>query len=864
MPDFLSFFRKRKKPSRPPEEIMAAFRRKYTHFKTLLESNSDLLTMISDMEDKLAGHQVFGMSYIRSQSARIVFHAVRMVRGYEALSGRRYQELLTLLDHIHSRIKEELEHKSAHQTEAYVMPHSAITKEMIDFTGGKNANLGEIKSRLGLPVPKGFAITTTAFNAFMESNQLKDEIRKLKMEFRSDDPETLLFVSESIQKLFIEGSVPEDVEKAIFKAYEEYIDDRGASPHSTPVSLRSSATLEDGEISFAGQYMSLLNVPAPNIITDYKRVLASLFTPRAISYRLHMGIPFEDAEMSVCCLEMVRSKASGVMYSRHPFLEINDRIVINAVWGLGVYAVDGVISPDTYTLSKDSDPILLDSTIARKTMQMKRHPDGYVMEIPVPMEMRDQPSLTREEAVTLARYAIMLEDHFKSPQDIEWALDETDQLMLLQSRPLRVEKKEKEKTVSDPVPGYPVLMEGGSIASPGVGCGTAHIVTSEADLLSFPDNGILIAPNSSPRFVIVMQKAQAILTNAGSVTGHMASLAREYHVPALLNTKTATTAILPGQTITVDANAGRVYAGCVTELLEAKRPRSAFMKDSLVFESLKKISSLIIPLNLINPKSSHFTPANCKTVHDIMRFIHEASYGEIFQLSDIGTDEGKIAVKLQAPLPIDLYVIDLGGGIDAGVKKGKNAKREHITSIPFKALLDGMLNEDLRHHIPRPINVSGFFSVMSEQMLSPHHAGNERFGDKSYAIISDKYMNFSSRVGYHYSVLDAYCGDTAMKNYIHFQFKGGAADNVRRNRRARLIQQILEKMEFWVEVQSDRVTARLGKNGAEVIKEKLDTIGKLLIFTRQMDMLMQSEAAIHQLADRFLKGMYAFDPESLI
>jgi pyruvate,water dikinase len=436
--------------------------------------------------------------------------------------------------------------------------------------------------------------------------------------------------------------------------------------------------------------------------------------------------------------------------------------------------------------------------------------------------------------------------------------------MLLQSRPLRVEKKEKEKTVSDPVPGYPVLMEGGSIASPGVGCGTAHIVTSEADLLSFPDNGILIAPNSSPRFVIVMPKAQAILTNAGSVTGHMASLAREYHVPALLNTKTATTAILPGQTITVDANAGRVYAGCVTELLEAKRPRSAFMKDSLVFESLKKISSLIIPLNLINPKSSHFTPANCKTVHDIMRFIHEASYGEIFQLSDIGTDEGKIAVKLQAPLPIDLYVIDLGGGIDAGLKKGKNAKREHITSIPFKALLDGMLNEDLRHHIPRPINVSGFFSVMSEQMLSPHHAGNERFGDKSYAIISDKYMNFSSRVGYHYSVLDAYCGDTAMKNYIHFQFKGGAADNVRRNRRARLIQQILEKMEFWVEVQSDRVTARLGKNGAEVIKEKLDTIGKLLIFTRQMDMLMQSEAAIHQLADRFLKGMYAFDPESLI
>ena len=863
MLDFLSFFRKPKKPSRPPEEIMAAFRRKYAHFKTLLESNSELLTMISDMEDKLTGRQVFGMSYIRSQSARIVFHAVRMIRAYETLSGRRYQELLNLLDHLHNRIKEELEHKSTHPAEAYVLPHSAITRDMLDFTGGKNANLGEIRSRAGVPIPKGFAITTSAFSAFMEENQLKDEIRKLKMELKPDVPETLLFVGESIQKMFMEGRVPEAVEKAILKAYQEYIDPRGPSKESTPVSLRSSATLEDGELSFAGQYVSLLNVPALNIISDYKKILASLFTPRAISYRLHMGIPFEDAEMSVCCLEMINSRSSGVMYSRHPFKAAEDRILINAVWGLGTYAVDGVISPDTYILSKDHDPKLLEATISCKPMQMRLHPDGYVMDIPVPQELQEKPSLSKEEAITLARYADALEAHFQSPQDMEWAISEAGVALILQSRPLRVENNEMDKEIPEPAPGYTVLIEGGSIASPGVGCGVAHLVTSEQELMNFPEGGVLLAPNSSPRFVIVMQKAQAIITNAGSVTGHMASLAREYKVPALLNTKNATALIGHGRMITVDANAGRVYDGCVTELLETGSPRHIPMKESLVFESLKKISGFIIPLNLINPKSSHFTPANCKTVHDIMRFIHEASYGEIFQLSDIGSDEGKIAVKLQAPLPIDLHVIDLGGGIDPILKKGKNARPEHITSAPFKALLSGMLNKDLRYHLPRPINVSGFLSVMSEQMLSPHHAGGERFGDKSYAIISDKYMNFSSRVGYHYSVLDAYCGDTAMKNYIHFQFKGGAADNVRRNRRARLIQQILEKMEFWVEVQSDRVTARLGKNSAEVITDKLETIGKLLIFTRQMDMLMESEAAIYQLADRFLKGNYAFDPESM-
>lgn len=859
MVPFLSFFKKNKKPSRAPEEIMAAFRKKYTHFKTLLESNTDLLTMISDMEDKLTGHQVFGMSYIRSQSARIVFHAIRMVKGYEALSGRRYQELLNLLEDINTRIKEELEYKSIPQTLDYVLPYDRITKEMIDFTGGKNANLGEMKSRLGLPVPKGFAITTKAFSAFMESNQLMDEIRKLKMELKSDDPQTLVFVSDSIQKMFMSATVPEKVEQAVYEAYQQYIDSKGFSRESIAVSLRSSATLEDGELSFAGQYLSVLNVLPDQIIPDYKRVLASLFTPRAISYRLHMGIPFEDAEMSVCCLEMVRSKASGVMYSRHPFNK-REEVLINGVWGLGTYAVDGVISPDTYILSKDPEPVLLESTIARKSIQMKTRPDGDVMEIPVPQELRDQPCLTEKQAITLARYAILLENHYNAPQDIEWAIDEADHPMILQTRPLRIEKNEAEKAYSEPLPEYSVLIEGGSIASPGVGCGVAHIVRSDADLISFPNGGVLVAAHSSPRFVIVMQKAQAIVTNAGSVTGHMASLAREYNVPALLNTKNATTAIPSGQMITVDAHSGRVYSGCVTALLETKQPKGAFMKDTLVFDSLKKIAGLIIPLNLINPRSRHFTPANCKTVHDIMRYIHEASYGEIFQLSDIGTDEGKIARKFYAPLPIDLYVIDLGGGIDPTLKKGKRVRREHITSAPFKALLKGMLNEDLRQHAPRPVSFSGFFSVMSEQMLSPNHAGSERFGDKSYAIISDKYMNFSSRVGYHYSVLDAYCGDTPMKNYIHFQFKGGAADKVRRNRRARLIQQILEKIEFWVEVQSDRVTARFGKNGSDIISGKLDTIGRLLIFTRQMDMLMHSEEAINHLANRFLEGEYAFDP----
>jgi pyruvate,water dikinase len=157
------------------------------------------------------------------------------------------------------------------------------------------------------------------------------------------------------------------------------------------------------------------------------------------------------------------------------------------------------------------------------------------------------------------------------------------------------------------------------------------------------------------------------------------------------------------------------------------------------------------------------------------------------------------------------------------------------------------------------VEIRGFFSVMSQQMLAPPNLNTDRFGDKSYAIISDKYLNFSSRVGYHYSILDAYCGLTATKNHINFQFKGGAADDVRRNRRVRLIENILRAMGFLTEVQGDRVTSRFTKGETAVIEDKLDHIGRLLFYTRQMDMLMHSEESVNHLAECFMKGDYHLD-----
>ncbi|MBI5588919.1 MAG: phosphoenolpyruvate synthase [Deltaproteobacteria bacterium] len=854
-----SLFQPKRKAKLSRDDIQAIFRTKYVNFKILLDSNSELLKIISEIEEKLRGETVFGMSFVRSQTLRALFHAGRMIRSFESLSGRSFPTLSEVLDQIHHIIQQEQDIQPAQKTSEYILPYDQITKKMTESVGGKSANLGEIMNHVHLPIPRGFAITTTAFEGFIQSKGLVEEIRKRKMELDIIAPETIVSVSESIQQLLTQAELPEEIESAILNAYHLVFD---SIPKPFFVALRSSAIGEDSQMSFAGQYLSVLNVPQENIIQEYKRVIASLFTARAISYRQHMGIPFEDAAMSVACLEMVPANVSGVMYSSHPFTH-EDNIIIQAVWGLGPYVVDGIITPDSYTLSKCDPPQILEMKTSCKSVKLVSGKKGYLVEEPVDVDLQNQPCLTREQASLLASYALRLETHFQCPQDIEWAINADGRIRILQTRPLRKNQINAEGclTSSELLPGHTVILEGGSVASPGVGYGPAYHVRSEADLMAFPEGGILIASYSYPQYVLVMQKAQALVTDFGSITGHMASLAREFKVPALLNTKTATTSIEHGEIITVDAYSGRVYQGKVDKLLEMRIEKKWFMQDTPVYNLLRKRADLILPLNLVDPKSAQFIPDNCKTIHDIMRYIHEKSYGEVFQISDMASDRGSMSVRLKARLPLDLYIIDLGNGMSEDAFQSSTVTVDQITSVPFNALLRGMLRKDLKAMEPRPIELKGLFSVMSQQMLAPPNRNTERFGDKSYAIISDKYLNFSSRVGYHYSILDTYCGQTPTKNYINFQFKGGAADDVRKNRRVRAIEKILGALGFLVESQGDRVTARFAKEQPAVIEEKLDYIGRLLLFTRQMDMLMTTESSVNHLAECFLQGNYSLEPK---
>ncbi len=844
-------------PSNSQSEMNELFRFRYSLFKELLSANSELLSILSDIDEKLQGEQIFGFSYIKNQVNKSLQHAFQMVKSLNVMSGNKYRGLYTSLEDINKTIKAITDAHQVDNAPGNVVPYRHLTLQDADWAGGKNANLGEILNKVGIPVPRGFAITTKAFHTFFDYNDLKEEIINQKNVIYVNEIEQLTKLSEETIKLIRSKPMPPELSRELRDSCRDIWGDND----TTLLALRSSAVGEDGDLSYAGQYLTMLGVRFSELDEAYKAVIASLYSARSLSYRSSKGVLDEHLAMAVACLEMVDSKASGVLYTRHPYDIVDENIFINAVWGLGPYAVDGIIVPDSYTVEKEGK--ILKKTISAQTVQLKLKAEGGVEERPVPEAWQGLPCLSDEQIRQLARYGAALEQHYNCPQDVEWALTADDRLLILQSRPLKIDNPKNYCLLeAAPLPGYELILNDCEIASQGVACGPAVHVSAVEDLNDFPENGVLLAHHSSPEYVTVMRTCSAIVVEAGSVSGHMAALAREFDVPTLISPEPVMASIAPGTLVTVDAYAGRVYAGCAEELLRAgTKTNNAHMKGTPVYEQLRHIAKHIVPLNLTNPAAPEFTPEHCRTLHDLARFCHEQSYKEMFQISDLASKLHGWSLKLDASLPMDIHLIDLGAGLSSEVQADwQTVRLEYIDSVPFRALLAGMLNKEVHGQEPRPINLGGLLSVMMQQTLAPGHVG-ERFGDRSYAIIADKYLNFSSRVGYHYSVVDAYCGDTVNKNYISFTFKGGAADSVRKNRRVRAISLILEREGFKVRVKVDKVDARIQKYPKSYIEQKIDMIGRLLIFTRQLDMLMTSEQSVQWAAENFLAGNYKLHAE---
>ncbi|MEW6186315.1 MAG: PEP/pyruvate-binding domain-containing protein, partial [Thermodesulfobacteriota bacterium] len=563
--DIKGFFKRRQEGKleearRAHEQVRLAFTQRYLNFKTLLSLNDKVLEIITTMEQALEGEGRFGMAFVRSQCTALSVNLFRIIQSLNAISEERYRNLYPVFDRIWNRIDEELKKKKPLERREWVLSLQDVDKSLYDLAGNKMANLGEIRSRLGLPVPDGFVITTAAYDYFMGKSRLQEEINRRLQSLEPSDMAGIHETSSEIQKLIINAPFPPELEEAIVTAYRTLSQRAGSDIR---VSLRSSALGEDAhEASFAGQYRSLLNVSRDFLILSYKEIAASKYSVPAIAYRLNKGFLDEDIVMGVGCMAMVQADTAGVMYSADPGGGNAPGVVINAVPGLGKSVVDGSMIPDLFVIDPRPPARIIKKEIQEKTKKFVCDPDEGVCQEIVTDAERIQPAIRDDQALALAEMAKRLEGHFGTPQDIEWAIEPGGTILVLQSRPLLILGKEPFKKTNGLDffdQNYPLVLEGGITASPGAACGPVFRVENTVDMLQFPYGGVLVARNPLPQWAALLSTAVAVVTDQGALTGHLAAVAREFKVPALMGLQKAFQTLKPHDLITVDASHQKIY-----------------------------------------------------------------------------------------------------------------------------------------------------------------------------------------------------------------------------------------------------------------------------------------------------------------
>src|SRR4030043_2069701 len=438
-----------------PDIVKESLKEKYIAFQRLLNKNNYVLELMADIEEKLSGEYLFDMQYIKTRSSLLGEGVLDIIESLNAISKGKYPQLYKIHTDINNEIAKILSYRVEVPVSDLVIPLENTTGQMVGIAGGKIAHLGEVKNLLGFLTPEGFTVSAYAFIKIMEHNRLVDTINEKLSLLSIENLEEINRVSREIYNLIGEVQIPDDLESAIQGAYSELCRRIG---REVTVSVRSSALREDSEVSFAGQYATFLNVPGKSIIQKYKEVVASLFTPRAIFYYKTKGFSETELFMAVGVLAMVDAVAGGVMYTKDPNDPEADHIIINAIRGLGKWVVDGIITPDIYTVSRHPEGNIIERRIENQEKMLVCGEAGEMKEVNVEDEQRGKQCLTDEQIRTLARYAFDLEKHYGCPQDIEWAIGSDNQPYILQTRPLRIQSSASDITIPTRIKGCNILL----------------------------------------------------------------------------------------------------------------------------------------------------------------------------------------------------------------------------------------------------------------------------------------------------------------------------------------------------------------------------------------------------------------------
>jgi len=473
---------------------------------------------------------------------------------------------------------------------ALVVPFENLRMTDVEAVGGKNASLGEMISQLpqGVRVPTGFATTAHAFREFLAYDGLADRISAKLKSLDTEDVRALAQVGAEIRAMVEAQPFPADLQKAIADEFAKL----SAGNPAASFAVRSSATAEDlPDASFAGQQETFLNVVGiDEVMHKMKEVFASLYNDRAISYRVHKGFEHDVVALSAGVQRMVRSDlgAAGVMFTIDTESGFEDVVFITSSYGLGETVVQGAVNPDEFYVHKPmlqaGKKALIRRNLGSKLIQMvfstpeeKAASGKLVKTIDVPTEQRNRYSLTDADVEQLARYALVIEQHYGRPMDIEWGKDGTDgQLYILQARPETVKSQAKgQAELRYKLKGHGTVLAEGRAIGQKIGTGPVRLVHNISEMDKVQPGDVLVTDMTDPNWEPVMKRASAIVTNRGGRTCHAAIIARELGIPAVVGCGDATERLKDGTLVTVscsEGDTGKIYDGLLeTEVTEVQR-----------------------------------------------------------------------------------------------------------------------------------------------------------------------------------------------------------------------------------------------------------------------------------------------------
>ena len=785
--------------SEPAHRLLVAHSRS---FRDLLVAFACARKAMAELETAWEDGRPLSMSFIRARCTQVTVNVFKVIRHQGQIADRRDSELERAFSRLRQRIEAILEGERQPVAGEMLLDLAQINRTLTSLTGEKMASLAEAGAITNIRIPPGFVLTAAATDLFFQRNQLYRKINHILQQTEVDELSDLYSKSASIQELIQTAPMAPELETLLLDRFDRLT---GAGP-ACRVAVRSSAIGEEFDRSFfTGLYHTELDVGRDRLIDACKTVLASKYTPQAISYRLAKGLLHERCAMGIGVLAMVEAAVSGICHT---------------------CSIDG--PGDTLDLfyAPGMAKGIVESTRSVGHLRLSRLPPHRIVRR---QEAEDatRPWLTDVEAIALAEAGMRLEHHFGAPREIEWSIDRTGSLFVLQSRPAAVPRASV--APSPPVVAGQPLLHGGVTGCDGAGYGEVFVVRTMQEALHCPRRAVLVVRHPLPSLAPLLHRAVALVAETGNQACHLAAQAREFGLPCLMAMERATELLAAGTPVTVDATGRAVYQGRVEPLLRPTVDRPDPMAGSPVQRTLASALALISPLTLLDPCPADFRTVHCQTLHDIMRLCHGQAVRRMFEFS-LRSGQGKAAKRLRSTLPGQWWAIDLDEA------PGDDDHRPDIELTDIASPLPHALWGGMQH-------VSGQKPAFSRRQTAAAaliRAGVRRGFDlirapfsreKNYFLISQKYCNLSIQLDRQPVMVEAMFDDQRGAGSITFR----AAGSPRQTWRLELLAQLLDHFGYRINRVGGALFAWMDQESDVELFDRLKTLGYLAIRIRGLD-----------------------------